>query len=104
MQSEVMTELTASISGYGYRALHAGLCVDATKQKNPAEINQGDLSCEPAGIQTPSLLIRSQMLYSVKLQALFFKSKFWTANVKNKLTQQNKTVWPHRQKSYFCPF
>ena len=25
--------------------------------------------CEPAGIQTPSLLIRSQMLYSVKLQA-----------------------------------
>ena len=25
---------------------------------------------EPAGIQTPSLLIRSQMLYSVKLQAL----------------------------------
>lgn len=24
---------------------------------------------EPAGIQTPSLLIRSQMLYSVKLQA-----------------------------------
>lgn len=29
--------------------------------------------CEPAGIQTPSLLIRSQMLYSVKLQALFYK-------------------------------
>ena len=25
---------------------------------------------EPAGIQTPTLLIRSQMLYSVKLQAL----------------------------------
>jgi hypothetical protein len=25
--------------------------------------------CEPAGIQTPTLLIRSQMLYSVKLQA-----------------------------------
>ena len=24
---------------------------------------------EPAGIQTPTLLIRSQMLYSVKLQA-----------------------------------
>jgi hypothetical protein len=24
---------------------------------------------EPVGIQTPSLLIRSQMLYSVKLQA-----------------------------------
>jgi hypothetical protein len=30
---------------------------------------------EPAGIQTPSLLIRSQMLYSVKLQALIV-SKF----------------------------
>ena len=28
------------------------------------------ISSEPAGIQTPSLLIRSQMLYSVKLQAL----------------------------------
>lgn len=27
------------------------------------------LLCEPVGIQTPSLLIRSQMLYSVKLQA-----------------------------------
>jgi hypothetical protein len=26
---------------------------------------------EPGGIQTPNLLIRSQMLYSVKLQAHF---------------------------------
>jgi hypothetical protein len=57
--------------------------------------------CEPAGIQTPSLLIRSQMLYSVKLQARFKVLKFWTANVKNKLTQQNKTIWPCHQKSYF---
>ena len=38
-------------------------------QKDPDEIIHQDLLCEPAGIQTPSLLIRSQMLYSVKLQA-----------------------------------
>jgi hypothetical protein len=37
------------------------------------------------------------MLYSVKLQAQFFG----TANVKNNSTQQNKRVWPCRQKSYF---
>ncbi len=30
-----------------------------------------NLCGEPAGIQTPSLLIRSQMLYSIKLQARF---------------------------------
>ena len=40
------------------------------KAKDPDEIIHQDLFCEPAGIQTPSLLIRSQMLYSVKLQAL----------------------------------
>jgi hypothetical protein len=28
-------------------------------------------SCDPEGIQTPNLLIRSQMLYSVKLRDLF---------------------------------
>jgi hypothetical protein len=57
---------------------------------------QQDLYSEPAGIQTPSLLIRSQMLYSVKLQAP--EAKFWIANVKNKSTQQNKTIWPCHQK------
>jgi hypothetical protein len=30
-----------------------------------------DASCDPEGIQTPNLLIRSQMLYSVKLRDPF---------------------------------
>jgi hypothetical protein len=30
-----------------------------------------DALCDPEGIQTPNLLIRSQMLYSVKLRDLF---------------------------------
>jgi hypothetical protein len=43
------------------------------------------------------------MLYSVKLQAR--NERFLrTANVKNKFTQQNKTVWPCRQKTYFWAF
>ncbi len=29
------------------------------------------LMCEPAGIQTPNLLIRSQVLYSIELQAQY---------------------------------
>jgi hypothetical protein len=35
-----------------------------------------DLFCDPEGIQTPNLLIRSQMLYSVKL-----RDPFATANI-----------------------
>ena len=38
-------------------------------EKILSNLIQQDLYSEPAGIQTPSLLIRSQMLYSVKLQA-----------------------------------
>ena len=57
---------------------------------------------EPAGIQTPTLLIRSQMLYSVKLQVQKVKNvvffAFRTANVKNKFSRQNTSVLPWQQK------
>ena len=43
-----------------------GIGVDWIENKKTAFL--AVLSGEPAGIQTPSLLIRSQMLYSVKLQ------------------------------------
>ena len=61
------------------------------------------LKREPAGIQTPSLLIRSQMLYSVKLQAhsIDLLSIFRSANVKNKFTQQNNWFGPANKKANF---
>ena len=46
------------------------MIVRACNEKILLNIIHQDLLCEPAGIQTPTLLIRSQMLYSVKLQAL----------------------------------
>jgi hypothetical protein len=42
------------------------------------------------------------MLYSVKLQARF-GDKIWTANVKNKSTQQNKRFGPAAKKAIFGP-
>jgi hypothetical protein len=36
----------------------------------------GHFSCGPGGIQTPNLLIRSQMLYSVKLRVRFWAGKY----------------------------
>jgi hypothetical protein len=46
---------------------HQGYKCDQIKKT--AKIMTVFLGSEPVGIQTPSLLIRSQMLYSVKLQA-----------------------------------
>ena len=59
---------------------------------------------EPAGIQTPTLLIRSQMLYSVKLQAQYFRSaQNGSANVKNNLKPQNKRFASADKKAIFEP-
>jgi hypothetical protein len=41
------------------------------KTKNPDNFRYQDLGSALAGIQTPNLLIRSQMLYSVELQVRF---------------------------------
>lgn len=43
-----------------------------------------DLSSGRAGIQTPNLLIRSEMLYSVELRTLVLCAQVWfgSANVK----------------------
>ncbi len=57
--------------------------MDGYERKESYKLNCNSLIfSEPAGIQTPSLLIRSQMLYSVKLQArikmfLVLPSEFW---------------------------
>jgi hypothetical protein len=40
-----------------------------SENKKPDSHGYQVIKSEPAGIQTPTLLIRSQMLYSVKLQA-----------------------------------
>ena len=73
-----------------------------TKEKSQVVINLG--FSEPAGIQTPSLLIRSQMLYSVKLQALIEVVIFRTANVNNKFTRPNKRFGPEYKKAIFEPY
>ena len=77
------------------------------KRKDPDIWRYQDPDSEPAGIQTPNLLIRSQMLYSVKLQvpkslAIGICSfKNWTANLKIKITQQNKTIFDVPTKKLF---
>ena len=71
-----------------------------------------DLSSGRAGIQTPNLLIRSEMLYSVKLQAQYHSKTFpivivddfWTANVNNKFTRPNKRFGPEYKKAIFEPY
>ena len=65
------------------------------------------------GIQTPNLLIRSQMLYSVELRVRFmnladpvigaFGYEFWTANVENKLSQPNNWLVSDNKKANFEP-
>jgi hypothetical protein len=54
-----------------------------------AEESLQPLRCALAGIQTPNLLIRSQMLYSIELRVRLFTGcgcEFGSANVKNKFT------------------
>ena len=53
---------------------------------------------EPVGIQTPNLLIRSQMLYSVKLQA-----HERDANVKDKSKRQKQYFCSANKKAIFAP-
>ncbi len=40
-----------------------------TKEKGAEAPNSEHFDCAPVGIQTPNLLIRSQMLYSIELRA-----------------------------------
>lgn len=58
--------------------------------------------CGLAGIQTPNLLIRSQMLYSIELRVLFgVPCKFGSANVNNIFTSPNNGLAVRIKKSYF---
>ncbi len=59
------------------------------------------LKCGLGGIQTPNLLIRSQMLYSVKLRArlILQSGKFKRINPIAK-----RSFWPLPLKVYFCDF
>ncbi len=75
----------------------------------PEKNKKGSVKTDPlnsalAGIQTPNLLIRSQMLYSIELRVRFVCGNgvnFGSANVKNKFTQQNKWFCPEYKKAIF---
>jgi hypothetical protein len=86
--------------------------VSAFNKKILSESPTGYVS-GPVGIQTPNLLIRSQMLYSVELRARLmfqkllpdsYRDDFWTANVNNKFTRPNKRFGPEYKKAIFEPY
>jgi hypothetical protein len=68
-----------------------------SQNKNPG-YKPGSYSCALAGIQTPNLLIRSQMLYSIELRVRFRNR---TANVKIKITDPKSDFCAASLKAYF---
>gem|GEM_PF-6078603 len=74
------------------------------KIKPPDWNNQGVNLSGPVGIQTPNLLIRSQMLYSIELRARVICEWcvcFGSANVNNKFTRANKRFGSANKKAIF---
>jgi hypothetical protein len=72
------------------------------KKKDPDSRYYQDLNLSAlVGIQTPNLLIRSQMLYSVELQVRYFE--FGGANVKNNIFWQKKWFCHANKKPIFDP-
>ena len=62
-----------------------------------------DLSSGRAGIQTPNLLIRSEMLYSIELRTLVFvcPSVIWECKCKEIIHFTKYLVWPGPQLRVF---
>ena len=80
--------ITPFLNGFYQAISHLNVAIRCNlgelKIKNPCKVlNYKGVSinrCEPEGTRTPNLLVRSQMLYPIKLQVLFVI--FWSVAIR----------------------